>query len=222
MTWGRPEGLDPAATPVHRNFRGRSPHGRGPQRGSAVVLSLIVLTALGLLVGMTVMSVRGGLKTTANDKFHATAMYAAESGGAAAMEQLRSDMPQATKWTAYIDPAGTPKAMTGLAGHAVLPGVAGNPFTEALGAWYEVEVINNRGDSGYIGGVDTDGRVVIRATGHGPDGAVAIIEWEVTAEPGVAANPCRVYAMENQSEDNSGTNNCIGVVDTSQTASFTP
>jgi hypothetical protein len=187
-----------------------------------VVLALVVLTALGMLAVMTVVSVRGAMKTTATDNFHAIALYAAESGGAAAMEHLRSDMPPATKWTAYVNPAGAPKPMTGLIGHAVQPGVAGNPFTSTLGAWYEVEIINNRGDSGYVAGADTDGRVVIRATGHGPDGAVAIIEWEVTAESAVASHPCRVYAMENQSEDNSGTNNCIGVVDTSQTASFSP
>jgi Tfp pilus assembly protein PilX len=221
-TCGDPAGRYPIATPEHRNLRRREWHSRRPEAGNAIVLSLIVLTALGTLALVTVVSVRGSLRTTANDNFHATAMYAAESGGAAAIEQLRGDMPAGTKWTSYVNPAGEPKAMTGLLGHAALPGATGNPFTASLGAWFEVEILNNRGDSGYVAGTDTDGRVIIRSTGHGPDDAIAIIEWEVTAEPGVAATPCRVYAQENQAEDNSGTNACIGVVDTSQTASFRP
>lgn len=202
--------------------RVRQFHRRRSQAGNSIVLSLIVLTALGTLALVTVVTVRGSLRATANDKFHAVAVYAAESGGAAAMEHLRADMPSGTKWTAYVNAGNTPKAMTGLAGHAALPGTAGNPFTAATGAWYEVELLNNRGDSGYAAGTDTDGRLIIRATGHGPDDAIAIVEWEVTAEPTSVPNPCRTYSQENQAEDNSGTNACLGVVDTSQTASFRP
>jgi hypothetical protein len=187
---------------------------------------MIVLTALGTLGVLTTITVRGGLQTTASDRFHQIAVYAAESGGAVAMSFLRATVNAATKWSDVVDPS-TPAAPVahvpvGLLGNLALPGEPGNPFTSTLGASYSVEILNNRGDPGYALGDDTDARVIIRSTGHGPDGATSIIEWEVTMEATTSSTPCRVYAMENQSEDNSGNNRCIGTIDTSQTATFTP
>ena len=70
--------------------------------------------------------------------------------------------------------------------------------------------------------LQAEGDITVVAQAGNATDAVAVIEWEVTAEAGVAANPCRVYAQENQAEDNAGTNACIGIVDTSSTASFAP
>ena len=192
---------------------------RHRERGNSLVLALVILTALGTLALLTVGSVRGGMKTTANDRFHAIAMYAAESGGAAAMEYLRTSMHSSTRWTTALQSS----SWTNIPGNGAEPGDTANRFSADTQAWYEVEIRNNRGDpSPSWETVDGDGRVVIRATGHGPDGARAIVEWEVTADLATGSTPCRVYAMENQSEDNTGTNPCIGTIDTSQTATFTP
>lgn len=187
------------------------------------MLALVVLTALGTLSTLTVFSVRSGTATTANDRFHTIAMYAAESGGAAAMSFLRTNIDVATGWTAFVSPGNAaPPQPTGIVGNNQLPGTSDNPFTASLQAHYKVEILNNRSDSGFAGGTDTDSRVIIRSTGYGPDGAVAIIEWEVTTSVSTASRPCPNYGQRGISEDNSGRNDCLGLIDTSQAATFQP
>ena len=88
---------------------------------------------------------------------------------------------------------------------------------------YSVQILNNRSDSGYATGSDNDKRVVIRSTGYGPNGAVAVIEWEITAQNAVGVGrPCSVYSQKNESEDGSGRNDCLGTLNTSDTATFRP
>lgn len=180
---------------------------------------MIVLTALGTLGMLTVLSVRGGVQTSANDRFHTIALYAAESGGAAAMEYLRSVIDPHAGWTNVL---ATGPVIADIPGNEKLPGDADNPFADDLRAHYRVEVYNNQSDSGYATGTDTDKRVVIRATGYGPDGAMAMIEWDVQAAGGLVRRPCPVYAQKGVSEDNSGRNDCLGTIDTSQSATFSP
>lgn len=194
------------------------------------MLVLIVLTALGTLSMLTVSSVRGGLKNTANDRFRTIALYAAESGGAAAMDWLRTQYNVGgTRWSALVsahnDGVADPLAVQlphPLLGNARLPGEVGNPFTPELGAYYEVELFNNRGDPGYPTGDDHDGRLIIRSTGHGPNGTTTVIEWEVVNAGTTVSRPCSVYAQQGQAEDNAGRNDCLGAIDTGQTATFTP
>ena len=62
---------------------------RQRERGNSLVLAMIVLTALGTLSMLTLMSVRSGMQTSSGDRFRSTALYAAESGAAAAMDYLR-------------------------------------------------------------------------------------------------------------------------------------
>ena len=50
------------------------------------------------------MSVQGGIATTGNDRFHAIAQYAAESGGASAMDFMRKNYNHTTFWSAYVEP----------------------------------------------------------------------------------------------------------------------
>src|SRR5690606_786689 len=99
-------------------------------------------------------------------------------------------------FTAFLqaDPAATPPTATSaIPGNNILPGVAGNPFTTSLGASYSVVVLNNRADTGGV--TDTDSAVLIRSTGYGPDGAKAVIEWEVRSnfnfQP--SGRPCPAY-----------------------------
>jgi Tfp pilus assembly protein PilX len=198
-------------------------HRRIPERGSALVLSLVILAALGALAMLTANAVRGGIQTVASDRFHQIAMYAAESGGAAAMDYLRANLDPKLGWSALVSPSNeTVTSPDAIAGNRKLHGEAGNPFSADVKAHYSVELLNNRSDSGYATGDDNDKRIIIRSTGYGPDNAMAIIEWEVQEAGGSVRRPCPVYAQKGQAEDNSGRNDCLGAIDTSQSGSFTP
>jgi len=189
------------------------------------VLAMIVLTALGTLSLLTVFSVRGGIETSANDRFHAMAEYAAESGAAAGMDYLRANLDPNFGWKAYVTPSNSLPLvdMTGkIVGSNVLPGVAGNPFSSDVAAWYVVTIYNNRSDTGFVAGTDDDKRIVMRSTGYGPNGAVAIIEWEIKSNAAAATRPCPTYGQKGLSEDNSGRNDCLGTIDTSQSAVYSP
>jgi hypothetical protein len=196
---------------------------RNSQRGNSLVLAMIVLSALGMLSTLTVVSVKGGISTAGNDRFHAIAVYAAESGGAAAMDYLRKNVNLTTGWKAYISPRNASPPQPGLPGNNQMDGTSGNLFSADIQGWYSVQVLNNRGDTGFVSGDDNDKRVVIRSTGYGPNGAVAVIEWEITAQNVTGlGRPCSVYAQRNESEDDSGRNDCLGAINTSDTATFRP
>jgi hypothetical protein len=191
---------------------------RNPESGNTVVLAMVVLTALGTLGMITLSGNRSSVQTTANDRFHSIALYAAESGGAAAMEYLRANLDPDTGWTALLA-AG---ALDSVPGNDAQPGTPENPFSADIGASYTIELLNNRSDSGYASGTDTDKRVIIRSTGYGPDRAVAVVEWEVQSSATTTQRPCPTYGQKGMSEDNSGRNDCLSSIDTSQTATFTP
>jgi hypothetical protein len=196
---------------------------RRKRRGNAILLALIVLSAVAMLASLTVMSVRGGIQTVASDRFHAIAVYAAESGGAAAMDYLRSAIDPQLGWAALMSPANSAvSAPAEIVGNEKVPGDNDNPFSSDIKAHYRVEILNNRSDSGFATGADNDKRVIIRSTGYGPDGATAILEWDVQGAGGQIQRPCPVYAQKGQAEDNSGRNDCLGAIDTSQSETFTP
>ena len=196
---------------------------RHRERGNSLMLALIVLAALGTLSALTVVSVQGGIATAGNERFHAIAVYAAESGGAAAMDFLRKNVNLTTGWKNYISPSNTSPQQPNLPGNNQLNGAAGNLFSADIMGWYSVTVLNNRSDTGYASGNDNDKRIVIRSTGYGPNGAVAVIEWEITAQNVTGlGRPCSVYAQRNESEDDSGRNDCLGTLNTGDTATFRP
>ena len=197
--------------------------GRHRERGNSLVLAMIVLAALGTLSVLTVVSVEGGLATTGNDRFHTIAVYAAESGGAAAMDFLRKNVNLSTGWTSYVSPSNASPPQPNLPGNNQQTGAAGNLFSPDILGWYSVQIYNNRSDTGFATGADNDKRVVIRSTGYGPNGSVATIEWEITAQNVTGlGRPCSVYAQRNESEDDSGRNDCLGTINTADTATFRP
>jgi hypothetical protein len=190
-----------------------------------MLLAMIVLAALGTLSALTVVSVQGGIATAGNDRFHAIATYAAESGAAAAMDFLRKNINNGpTGWTAYVSANNqTPPQPTGIAGNNQDVGTSGNQFSSDIQGWYSVQILNNRGDTGFVAGTDTDKRVIIRSTGYGPNGAVATLEWEISAlNTNTTGRPCSVYSQRGESEDDSGRNDCLGTIDTGATATFQP
>ncbi len=166
-TWGE---HSQAETPYTTARMPRPGSCRDRQRGNSLLLALIVMSSLATLGSLTVVSVQSSLKASTNDRSQTVAMYAAESGGAFAMEFLRAR--HTDDWNLYLaTPPGLP-----CAGNGVLPGAPGNPFSLDLNAWYEVQIVNNRNDPGPG---ETDKQVIIRSTGHGPQGSLAILEWEV-------------------------------------------
>jgi hypothetical protein len=155
-----------------------------------MVLALIVLSALGTLGSLTVVSVQGVLKASTNDRSAAIARYAAESGAAAAMDALRRHYDLTRKWSALVhqfnsDPV-LPLATSVLPSNGALPTTPNNLFSPDQNAWFSVAILNNANDIGFsdpTGSNDLDGQVIIQSTGHGPQGAMAIIEWEVRRMP---------------------------------------
>jgi type II secretory pathway pseudopilin PulG len=188
-----------------------------------MVLAMIVLAALGALSSLTVVTVQGGIATAGNDRFHVVAMYAAESGAAAAMDFLRTNVNLTTGWKNYVSASNANPPQPNLPGNNQDVGTAGNPFSSDIQGWYSVQILNNRSDTGFATGDDNDKRVVIRSTGYGPNGAVAIVEWEINAQNVTGlGRPCSVYSQRNESEDDSGRNDCLGAINTGDTATFRP
>jgi hypothetical protein len=200
---------------------------RDPERGNSLVLAMIVLIALGALSTFTMFSVRGGVETGAADRFHTIALYAAESGAAAAMDYLRTNIDPANGWATYVRPyngSGDDSLLWSGSGNVqgdnVLPGDTGNPFSTDQQAYYDVKVLNNQNDTGYAAGTDDDHRIIVRSTGYGPNGAVAVIEWEIKSAVTSVQRPCPGYAQKGESEDNAGRNDCLGPVNTADTGEY--
>jgi hypothetical protein len=201
-------------------IRSRPRPPRARERGNSLILALIVLAALGTL---TVVTVQGGIATTGADRFHTVAVYAAESGGAVAMDYLRKNINLSSGWAAFITASNVNPPSPNLPGNNQDVGTAGNLFTADIQGWYSVQILNNRSDTGYKTGADNDKRVIIHATGYGPNGAIAVIEWEITGQNVTGlGRPCSVYSQKDESEDGNGRNDCLGVINTGDTATFRP
>jgi hypothetical protein len=196
------------------------------------LVALIALTGLVTLAGITVLSVQGGIATSAADRFNAIALYAAESGAAAGMDYLRKNLvisaggtgTTRTFPTTFVSASNAaPPQLPDIPGNNKLPGDPANLFSPSMQAWYTVELLNNRGDSGYATGLDTDGDLIIRATGHGPDGATAQVEWEINGNGALSANtPCPAYAQKDMAENGAGVNDCLTTVNSTTTATYRP
>lgn len=196
---------------------------RHRERGNSLVLAMIVLSALGTLSALTVVTVEGGIATAGNDRYHLIAVYAAESGGAAAMDFLRKNLNLTTGWKLYVSASNASPPQPALPGNNADVGTSGNLLSTDMPGWYSVQILNNRSDSGYATGDDNDKRVIIRSTGYGPNGAVAMIEWEISGQNAQGlGRPCSIYSQKNESEDGSGRNDCLGTLNTADTATFRP
>lgn len=189
-----------------------------------MLLAMIMLSALATLSALTVVSVQGGIATASTDRFHAIATYAAESGAAAGMDFLRKNVDSNAGWTAFVSARNTtPQSPSAVPGNNQDVGTPGNQFSSDIQGWYSVQILNNRSDTGYATGLDNDKRVILRSTGYGPNGAVATLEWEVSALNSNSANrPCSVYSQRGESEDDSGRNDCLKAINTADRATFRP
>ena len=163
---------------------------RDLQRGNSLLLALIVMSVLATLGSLTVISVQSSLKTSTNDRSDAIARYAAESGAAVAMDFLRGQ--RALDWSGFLTVGNAePRPPLPFPSNGAQPGTPNNLFSADQNAWYQVEALNNRNDPGFqpTSNTDTDKQLILRSTGHGPQGSVAIVEWEVRWESKPADEP---------------------------------
>lgn len=190
-----------------------------------MLIALIAVGGLITLGGMTVLSVQGGLTAISHDRHRSSALYAAESGAAVAMLYLRATVrPKPAYWSDLVEPANNnPQRPADISGNGKLPGDAENFFSDDMVAWYEVEILNNQDDDGLVAGDDLDGIVVIRATGHGPNGTTAQVEWQVKAASVLApGRPCPAYGQRGVAEDGAGRNDCVGDINDTDVATYRP
>src|ERR1041384_3967480 len=163
---------------------------RDPQRGNSLLLALIVMSALATLGSLTVVSMQSSIQLSTNDRAQAIAMYAAAGGAAVTMVALRNlfstaATPGWTAWSSYVTPRNLPPFpdITPLVpSSGAQPGNASNLLDRDQNAWSEIQLLNNRDDPSFGTGAgtnETDGIVIIRSTGHGPQGSLAIVEWTV-------------------------------------------
>lgn len=174
---------------------------RDPQRGNTLLLALIVMSALAALGSLTVISVQSSFKASTHDRAQTVALYAAESGAAYAIQYLREnyDYTGNSGWSAFVKPSNDPALVVAwdaaiLPESGAQPGSPDNPFTNDQQAWFTVKVLNNRDDPYFElpapANNDADGRVIVQVTGHGPQGATAIVEWDIQrGRPGTHLGP---------------------------------
>src|SRR4051794_12992419 len=166
---------------------------RDPERGNSLLLALIVLSALATLGSLTVVSMQSSIQMSTNDRAQTIALYAAESGAAVAMDFLRKNFDAsgnapfngATSWSAYCtanNEIPLANMSTVIPSSDALPGTPNNlldlpdPSKRDQNAWYHIDILNNRDDPSYPNNTpncDTDGILIIRSTGHGPQGSLA-------------------------------------------------
>lgn len=190
-----------------------------------MLVALIALTGLVTLGSLTVLSVQGGIAAVGHDRHQSVALYVAESGAAASMDFLRRNVKVGPVYfSEYVEPSNaTPQFPTGIVGNRALPGAPGNLFSTDMNAWYEVEILNNLDDPGFAAGDDTDERVIIRATGHAANGAMAQVEWQVQANAVTGiGRPCPSYGQKGMAEDGAGRNDCLTNVVSTDVATYSP
>jgi hypothetical protein len=203
---------------------GRVRAARVREAGSAMLVAMLTLVALLTIGALSALSVQGDLRASGAERQKQIATYAAESGVAAGMEFLRQNLDANANWSAFVNPGNAnPLEPNLLPGTGVQPGQTGNLFSAELRAWYRVSILNNVGDPGFAAGDDLDGRVILRATGFGPDGATAIVEVDLRAMGGTpAGRPCPVYGQRGIADDGAGRNDCLGIVNAGDSAVYQP
>ncbi len=209
-----------------------SPNSRKPthrhttEAGSVLIISMVALVALAGLGGFTALSVQSGVSAQSASRFQSVALYSAESGVAAAMQYLRTQIHPINNWNALVEKNNVnPQQPVAIPGNGQKPGDPGYPFVSGAkpyAGWYEVTVLNNESDPGFgrnktgPGLLDTDARLVLRVVGHGPNGATTTIEVDITANNAdeLTGIPCSYNAQQGLSAQNSGVGCISSDIDT--------
>ena len=195
--------------------------------------SAVILAGLIGVAGLSVLSVQRSLGVSGQQRGHSQALHAAEAGIAAGATFLRRHLSVGSNWGAYVQINCSPKekdlgSCTGvtppdLVGNSALPGDPNNPFDPTANAWYEVTLFNNATDPKFGIGGDADGIIIMRSTWHGPDGARVVLEVEVGGSGSSNADAqCVGYGQAGMSELNSGRNDCLGAINSGDSATTDP
>ncbi len=185
------------------------------ERGSVMLVALVILVALLGLGGYAAVSVQKGISQTGHDRFEQAALYAAEAGVAAGIDFLRTNFDEATHWSAFVTPNNeSPISPLEIRGNHAQPGEPGNVFDEETGLWYEVTIFNTITDPELEDGNDSTASVLVHAVGHAPNSTTASLEVEVRVDGAVsvAGRPCPAYAQRGIAEDGAGRDDCLGAV----------
>lgn len=202
---------------------------RRGERGSSAIMTAMVMTAMVGVAGTSIVAVKRSLGIVGMQRNSTAAMYAAKAGVAAGTAYLKAEFTLAGGWSSLVEPSNvSPQIPADLPGQ-VQPsefGPSGDHSASPFGndTFYSVMVLNNENDPGFATGDDTDSIVTMRVTGFGPDSSRVVIEVDLV---GPAALPggdtsCGSYAQQGLSELGSGTNNCMGSVDSSSSTVLTP
>jgi len=183
-----------------------STHPRHGERGATLIVALIAVVAL-LGIGMvTMLTVRSDTVASGADRFQQVAMYAAESGAAAGVDFLRNNCSTSASsplYSALVEPNNVaPQSPGSIVGNSQQPGQTQNPFTASPNTWYQVVVLNNPDDTGYVAGDDKDGVVILRSTGYGPNETRVTIELQVRLPECISTFCATEFAQKNQSSYN--------------------
>jgi hypothetical protein len=194
----------------------RTSRRRDPEHGAALVVSLICVVGLMGIGAITLLSVQSELRSSGAARVEQGSMYAAESGVAAGMDYLRTSCSTLTLFSDDVEPnnvnAQVP-AHPSLYGNDRRPGAAGNPFPTDSQVWYQVTILNNFTDKDFPTGGDSDGIVILRSVGYGPNSTQTTIEVEVQNTACVAAFCAMENAQRNMNARNDATQVCTQAID---------
>ncbi|MBL4636482.1 MAG: hypothetical protein JKY56_21670 [Kofleriaceae bacterium] len=161
---------------------------RDGERGSILLIALLVLTGLLALAALSVVKVSRGAKSNSQTRFRSVALFAAESGISAGMDFLRNNTAPLTYYSAFVSPSNTSvQTPLGIAGNTIAAGDPGSVFGASSHMSYTVSVKNNTDDPNFSTGSDSDGIVILHSVGEGPDLSRVQIEVRVQKIVGVAS-----------------------------------
>lgn len=195
------------------------------ERGSVLVIAMLVLMALLSIAGLAALQVEGYVKSSSDERFKSIADLAAESGLEMTFPYLRNNYHVQDHWGSIVhaDNAPDSPASTAVPGNNRLPGEVGNPFDPKLQAWYSVRIFNNVRDPGLIVGNDDDSIIVVESTGYGPNGTVSQIVVELRSPAADSmGRPCPTYGQRGMASDNAGFNACLGQIDYTKRCAMNP
>ncbi len=197
---------------------------RNRQSGSVMLVAMTTLTGLLAIATVTLVKVKRGINASSQSRFQSVALFAAESGVSAGMDHLRNNVDPTDYYKAFINPDNNPinPPPIDIPGNAVAHGDVGNLFVGTTPMSYEVTVLNNPDDPGFSTGDDTDGVVILRSIGRGPGNSMVVLEVEVDGGNDNTSRPCPGYAQKGMAEDGAGRNDCLGVINSATTTTFTP
>jgi hypothetical protein len=186
---------------------------RNPEHGAALMVALVTIVGLMAIGAVTLLAVQSEISSGGASRFEQTALYSAESGAAAGMEYLRTNCRETNLFSDLVEPDNVnPQRPGAILGNDKQPGQAGNVFPVDSGAWYNVTILNNLGDTGYAVGDDMDGTVVLRSIGHGPNATQVTIELTVR-NAGCIAQYCeQEFAQRNIGARNDANAVCSGAI----------